>query len=269
MLYGEFQNLICEFKRISRKNWIPSVNKGSGSVGLTFENELNKTADSLFFPDYNGIEIKSTTRFSKFPFSLFSISFDGPTFPEINRLVDLYGYFDYKFNNKKILRVDLNTIEKTKTDNFSFKLFLDKDNNKLFLEVYDLSDKLIERKSFVYIDTIINRLDLKLRNLAIVHESHKIINDIEYFRYYSLEAYKLRDTNLFLKLLEEGKIFVTLESRIGKSGNNLGKYKNKNLVFKIKREYVNDLFYNICSINTDYGINRMTNSNNSNFYIME
>lgn len=267
MISSDLKYLIEKFNEISKEKWIPSVNMGTGSVGLTFENELSKNPDSVFFPDYNGIELKCTTRFSKFPFSLFSISFDGPTFPEIDRIVNLYGYYDYKYPDKKVLRVDLKANEIKKSHNYKFKLFLDKKNNKLFLEVYDLFDSLIERKSFVYLDKIIERLNLKLRNLAIIHGSRKIINDLEYFRYYELDAYKLRDNNIFLDLIEEGKIFVTLESRIGKSGYNDGKYKNKNLVFKIEREYLDELFYKICTINTDCNIDRII-SKDSNFYIM-
>lgn len=263
---ADFKRLIEEFKRISSQKWIPSMNIGTGSVGLTFENELKKSPDSMFFPDYNGIELKCTTRFSRFPFSLFSIAFDGPTYPEINRIVELYGYSDYKFYGNKILRVDLNTSEKTKKGNYQFKLNVDRKEEKLFLEVYDLNDNLIEKKSFVYLDSVLKRLELKLSNLAIVHSSRKIINKEEFFRYYELDAYELKN-NVFLKLLEEGKIVVTLESRIGKSGMYEGKYKNKNLVFKIKREFLEELFTKIYSINTDYDIYKTTDNKQSNFYI--
>ena len=88
----------------------------------------------------------------------------------------------------------------------------------------------------------------------------------EFFRYYELDAYELKN-NVFLKLLEEGKIVVTLESRIGKSGMYEGKYKNKNLVFKIKREYLEDLFTKVYSINTDNDIYKTIDNKQSNFYI--
>ena len=44
----------------------------------------------MFFPDYQGIEIKCTTRFSRYPISLFSKSFDDPSFFEMNRLINIY-----------------------------------------------------------------------------------------------------------------------------------------------------------------------------------
>ena len=48
--------LIDKFKEIAKKRWIPSVNNNSNGVGLTFEKLLNKSPDSMFFPDYQGIE---------------------------------------------------------------------------------------------------------------------------------------------------------------------------------------------------------------------
>lgn len=77
--------LINNFKKIAKKGWIPSVNKNINGVGLTFEKLLN-----MFFPDYQGIEIKCTTGFSRYPISPFSKSFDGPSFFEMNRLINTY-----------------------------------------------------------------------------------------------------------------------------------------------------------------------------------
>ena len=37
---SEFKKLSENFIKIANKKWIMSVNKGTGSVGLTFENEL-------------------------------------------------------------------------------------------------------------------------------------------------------------------------------------------------------------------------------------
>lgn len=239
----ETQELIKQFKKIVAKRWIPSVNKGLGSVGLTFEKELNKNPDSLFFPDYYGVEIKCTTRFSKFPISLFSIAFDGPTFPEINRILEKYGYFDPVYKNKKILFSKLSCTEKHYVNNrYKFQLEIDDDEEKLYLSVYDLFDCLLERKSFVYLESIFNHLTLKLNNLAIVYASKKVIHDKEHFRYYKICLYKLRGYDTFLNLLKNGKIEVYLEGRIARSGKDIGKYKNKNLIFKIKKELIQELF---------------------------
>lgn len=99
----EEKQFIQEFHKIADKGWIKSVSNSWGSVGLTFEKELNKSPDSLYFPDYYGVEIKCTNRYSRYPLFLFTIAFDGPTFPEINRIVEKYGYPDKDFIDKKVL----------------------------------------------------------------------------------------------------------------------------------------------------------------------
>ena len=97
----EFYDLINEFKRISSKGFIESTSSSIGSVGLTFERELGKNSDSLIFPDYYGIELKCTTYRSKFPLYLFSVAFDGPTYPEIFRIIEKFGWPDIDFPDKK------------------------------------------------------------------------------------------------------------------------------------------------------------------------
>ena len=239
----EQKKLIEQFHIIAKKGWIKSISKSFGSVGLTFEKEIGKNPDSLYFPDYYNIEIKCTSRFSRYPLFLFTVAFDGPTFPEINRIVEKYGYYDKDFKDKKVLFEKLNC--KTKTivnEQYKFKLEIDKKKEKLFLCVYDLKNKLIEKQSFVYVDTIKEHLNLKLNNLALIYASQRKINNEKYFRYYRIIIYQLKEFETFLNLLNTGEIDVSLISRISKSGNDIGRYRNKNLVFQIKKDKIEKLF---------------------------
>lgn len=248
----ETKKFIEKFKKISNKGWIEGKSKSLGNIGLTFEHELGKKADSMFFPDYYGIEIKCSTRFSRYPLSLFSVAFDGPTFPEINRIIQKYGYYDKVFKDKKVLNTNINCVTKTiLNNNYSFKLEIDKKEEKIFLCVYNLNNKLIEKKSFIYLDTIKTHLFTKFNTLAYVKASKKVLNNNEYFRYYELSLYKLKTFDTFLDLLNKGVIDVCLIARIGKSGNDIGKYKNKNLLFKIKKENIEKLFNKIYTYNHD------------------
>lgn len=247
--------------------WIKSIDKGSGSIGLTFERNLNKKPDSTFFPDYAGIEIKCTTRYSRFPLSLLSLAFEGPTYPEINRILSLYGYPDYKYRNKNVLKVDVSCGSIKKCGNYKFALYLDEIENKIYLEVYDLEDNLLERKSFLYLDSFLKHIKLKLSLLAIIKASKKVIDEETYFRYYKFTGYKLVENSKIIELLKNGTIFATLESRVGKSSYNSGKYKNKNLVFKINKEDINKLFIKINELDTDYNSNKVFDRP-TGFYIM-
>lgn len=207
---NDTNKLLEEFKKIAEKGWIKSISKSFGSIGLTFEKELNKKADSMFFPDYYGTEIKCTSRFSRYPLYLFTIAFDGPTFPEINRIVEKYGYYDKVYTDKKVLYEKLNCQTKTIVNNkFQFKLEVDEKEEKLYLCVYDLESNLTEKASFVYLSSIYNHLMLKLNKLAIVYASTKKINEEKYFRYYKIKIYEIISFERFIELLKEGQIDVS------------------------------------------------------------
>ena len=93
--------IVDKFNEVLKKDWVPGINdKSFGNVGLTFERELGKKPDTTFFPDYYGIEVKCTTINSRYPVYLFSAAFDGPTYPEIERIIDKYGTYDYIDLNK-------------------------------------------------------------------------------------------------------------------------------------------------------------------------
>lgn len=237
------KQLSDNFKLIAQKGWIESISNSFGSVGLTFEKELNKKPDSLYFPDYYEIEIKCSTISSKYPLYLFTSAFDGPTFPEIERIVNLYGSYDYMYKNKKTLFTKLSFTSKTLVNNkWYFKLIMDKHEEKIFLEVFDLNRNLIERKSFIYISTIYNHLMIKLQKLAIIYALQKKINNKKFFHYYKIYIYKLQSFDRFISLLTKGFIDISLISRIGKSGKDAGRYRNKNLVFAINKDLVCYLF---------------------------
>lgn len=246
------KNLITEFKKISNKKWIRSISNSFGSNGLTFESELKKKPDSLYFPDYYGIELKCTSFYSKYPLYLFTVAFDGPTFPEINRIIDEYGYPDKDFPDKKVLFEKVYCTKKTIVNKkYKFKLEIDRNEEKLYLCVYSINNKVIERKSFVYLDSIRNHLELKLNTLAFIYSKSRIFNNIKYFRYYQINIYKLKSFEFFLNLLNEGIIDVSIISRISKSGQDKGRYRNKNLVFEINKKNIPLLFDEIYKYNSD------------------
>ena len=109
----EVKKVVDNFKIIANKKWIKSVSKSFGSIGITFEKELNKNPDALYFPDYYGTEIKCVSRYSRYPLFLFTVAFDGPSFPEINRIVEKYGYPDKTYPDKKVLFEKVSCNKKT------------------------------------------------------------------------------------------------------------------------------------------------------------
>lgn len=247
-----FENLLQEFKNISNLKWVKGINCFTNSVGLTFESLLEKQADSMFFPDYQGIEIKCTSRFSRYPITLFSTAFDGPSLYEMNEVLNKYGKNDIIYKDKKLLNAVLNTKEKTLVNNkHLFKLEVSKDDEKLYLAVYDLNNKLIEKQSYIYLETLKQHLETKLTKLAIVWASKKIVDDIPYFRYYKIAIYKLISFEKFIDLINDGTIIVNIVGRVSRSDTEAGRQRNKNLVFQLNKDDITKLFKPIKIHNCD------------------
>lgn len=257
----EEKMLLSKFKTIANKKWIKGINNSTGSVGMTFEKEIGKKPDKDYVPDFYGYELKCTTRYSGYPVSLFSCTFDGPTFPEINRIVERYGYYHKSFTDKKVLytRVKFNkTTEVNQKYKFIFKN--DKQNERIYLLVYDMEDNLIDSESYVNYITIYNHLCTKLNKMALIYASKKKVNSDYYYRYYHIIIYYLRDFDTFINLLENDYINVRIESRINNVGKDAGKYANKNLVFSIDKNKIDKLFDKKIDYNND-------ENNANNFFI--
>lgn len=255
-MYLEEKNInemfIKKFKEISGKNWMPGVNKSTNSVGLTFEKMLDKKADSMFFPDYYGIEIKCSQRYSGYPISLFSLALDGPKFYETNRILEKYGKIDLKYPNRKILTGEVKVNDYSLINGkYFFKLKIDRNTGRIYICIYDINYHLIEKNTYVEFSTIKNRLEIKLHNMALVLASKKIIDNHPHFRYYQINLYKLKSFETFIDLLEKDIIKVKIELRISRSGIEEGRQRNKGLVFQISKEDIDLLFDQTFMYTTD------------------
>ena len=248
----KYDKLINNFISINKKGWNESVCNDTGGVGLTFEKLLDKKADSMFFPDYYGTEIKCTTRYSRYPISLFSKSFDGPLLYEMNRILEKYGKNDGVYHDKKLLNANLRVNEKVLVNNkYFFELKLDYNQKKMFLFIYDIIGTLLENSVYIDFYSIKTHLQTKLSSLAIVYASKKIIDKKDYFRYYKMAIYELISAENFIELIEKNIIDISLVGRVSRSGSEKGRQRNKGLIFKIPKENINKLFKEIITYNLD------------------
>ena len=247
------ESLLNEFKRIANKGWIKSVNNSTGSIGITFEKELGKKENSSYLPDYYDIEIKCSSKYAYYPITLFTSAFDGPTDKELIRITEKYGYFDKVYKDKKILYAFLSYKSKYLANSkYYFKLELNYEEEKLYVLIYDNNNILIEKETFISFKTIYKHLNIKLKKLALIYGTQKIENKERFFKYYKINIYKLKNFQTFLDLIQKDIICISLISRINKSKNNGGKYKNKNLIFAIKRENIELLFEKIYSHESNF-----------------
>ena len=240
----EMHHLLAQFIEIRNLGYIKSTAKGTAVVGITFENYLGKKADSYSIPDYHGIEIKTKRAYSKSYITLFGMSPNGITTNEANRLLENYGYTKKNSKNKKCLysEVICNALNSAGIK-YYFKLRLDYSQKSLFLQVYNQQKQLIEESIYWNFSDIQIRLYNKLTYLAYILAWPKIINGEEYFKYYSIKFYVLKDFSIFLDLLEKGhiKIIIALTNTSNSKFNN--RLSSHKISFAINPEYLSTLFY--------------------------
>ena len=110
---------------------------------------------------------------------------------------------------------------------------------------------MIENKSYILFETLKTKLEIKLSNLAIIYASKKEFNRNIYFRYYKMVIYKLKSFEKFIELIKKEIIIVAISGRVSRSGNEAGRQRNKNIIFKIKKDKINELFNVIKIIDND------------------
>ena len=151
----QFLKLKKEFNTISKKGYIKGITNSYSSIGRTFENELNLPENELSIPDYYGIELKTRRTYSKSAITLFTASPDGDYLFEIERIKNTYGYPCKKDRKYKVLYVEAYGNKRNFAGiKYQYKIEVDKIKEKIYLCIFDRSNKLIEKEvswSFEYL----------------------------------------------------------------------------------------------------------------------
>lgn len=187
-----------KFTDISNMGWIKSLRNGSTGIGYTFEYYLGKKEDSFFLPDFNGIEIKTHRARSNSSFTLFNVSPDGESFFEIKRLYKLYDHKGKFCTDFKVLNNSVICSKKTCVGlNYNFSLNVLDSDQKIYLNVYNKKNVLIDSQTYWTYNLLNERLFLKHNFLAIVIADNKYVDGVEYFRY------KVIRLNVLILLLKQ------------------------------------------------------------------
>lgn len=236
-------NLKNEFNKIKAKGWIKSLYKGTGGIGLTFEKLLNKEIENFEIPDYQGIEIKTHWSFSKSYTTLFNATPDGKELFEIKRLRNKYGYPDRELKNCKILYGSVSAIEKKFIGiQYQYQLYVDKSQKRIYLNIYDKRNNLIDNDTYWSFDMLEEKLRRKLTTLAYVKALKKTINKEEYFKYVSITFYQLKNFETFIELIEDGTIIINFNVGIFRNGNKKGEIYDHGTGIRIDSKNLNKLF---------------------------
>ena len=211
-----------KFNSINELGWVKSLRKGSTGIGYTFESLIGKEEENFEFPDYNNIEIKTKRSRSNFYITLFNATPDGEELFEIKKIHDRYGYPYYKNKNLKVLN---NSVFSNLITNigvfYKFKLNVNYNDERIYLHVFNLDGKLIDTSTYWSFKYLEEKLERKLKFLAIIYANNKFIDGWEYFKYEKLNLYELKDFKYFILLIDKGLIRVTFKigSEVDKDGN--------------------------------------------------
>lgn len=236
----EFEEVIKKFKKIQKRGYIKGMYQNKlNAGGLTLEYLFDKEIDNKYIPDFKGIELKTKARFSHYPYTLFTLPFDGPKKHEALDIATKYGKSTFS-NTSYFIDVQLKLNELVLVNNkYYFELKYDKD--KFYINIYDDKMIFIESRGYINFSTIIKRTNIKIKRVAFIRFSQRK-RDYGYdFRYYQLICAKLIDAKIIIKLLKNKQMILALNLKYHKIA---GKYKNscKNLIFNLPQENLPLLF---------------------------
>ena len=244
-LFDNEKNLIIEFYLIHCRGWIKSQGKGTSAAGATFEYLLGKKEDTNSLPDYYGIELKTKLITSTYPIRLFSVVPDNRP-SVLNELYDKCSWGKLGNREIKVLQAIINTTSYSNNHRkYAFKLYVNRAKRRVELLVRNNWDNYYVTNDISWsFDELELRLTTKLSNLAIIHAQKETVkeNKIEYFKYNTMDLYRLKSFDNFLDLLESGKIFVELKMYPYTDGELKGQFRNRETTFNINEEDIPLLF---------------------------
>lgn len=243
---SNYANLLKLFQKIKERNYIKSVNNNKNGAGITLEHLLNAGADNLWYPDYNGIELKALRFWKDANCELFNLTPDSNHLYTTKWLSNNYGYPDRAFPDRKVFKGDVYANKFNKIGLFNYyKLSVDHKQKKIFLEIYNYRYILIDKSIYWDFSDLEKRLTIKLNKLALFDTKRKVIDGYYYFKYINLKLYILKSFDIFLQLIEEGYIFITFKTGIVKSGNHRGEFNDHGTAFKISKPNLHLLFNDV------------------------
>lgn len=246
MVNDEILSLKQEFDKIRKLGYVKSTRKGPTGIGKTFEDLIGKKEDRLQTPDYKGIEIKTKMGYSKSYIRLFNATPKGKNEFEIKRLSSTYGYPDKVKIEHKVLAFSVQAnMDTLVAGRFFFKLNIDYEGKKVYLSIRDKNMHLLEEDVYWDFDTLKEKLEIKLKHLAFIKAWPKTVKGTDYYKYYEIQFFELKDFDIFLKLIEHGIIRVTFKIGVFRDGPREGEIHDRGTSFEIQEENINELFNKI------------------------
>lgn len=223
--------------------WVKTQRIGPGGSGYTFEALLGKEEDNFSFPDFEGIEIKTTNQFVKEFIHLFCATPDGDFLYPINRIIDLLGYPDKDYPEHKVFNITVSAGKYVYLYGKKVILFVNRIDRKVQLLAKDKNNQPIDIDVSWSFEMLERKLFIKMKNLAVIKTEKKRLKGAEYYYYKEINMYELKGFNKFIDLIEDGTVQISFKISIFKSGKRFGKTHDRGTAFSIYEKDIKKLYY--------------------------
>lgn len=237
-----------EFKKIKEMNWVESKRSGTTGIGYTFEELIGIKENKQPFCDFEDIEIKVHDNKSKYPIHLFNASPDGDDIYPIKQIVDKLGYPDRLEPKYKVFNITVSGNKFTKIGYYKrVKLKVDYNSKKIYLMAINNYNDEYDLKISWSFSFIKEKIKEKINKTAIIEAETKDIGHKVYYKYNNINIYKIKDFDIFIKLIENGVINVTFKIGVFRSGPREGQIHDRGTDFSINKENICKLYELISS----------------------
>ena len=241
MTKKEMRDLLVLFLNVKKLEWTKSLRKGSTGIGYTFETLIGKNEEQFPIADYNGIEIKVKKKYGYGNITLFNAVPDSELFI-IKRIYNQYSIQNKNMNYLKTFMLNINSLEKKKYGKHEFILSVDYKNQVIKLNIYKLDGNQIQDNIYWSFKWIEEKINTKIKNLAIVKAEEKKEDDTIYYKYCYINFYEIKSTECFIKLIDDGIISITFKISVFLSGKKEGEMNDHGVGFIIHEKNIDKLY---------------------------
>lgn len=217
----EIKNIKKEFLKVKRKDYIKGAEHQKQSCInneiKTFINLISHNTKAIKWLGRKDVTIKLNKAMSRQYQKLFIMS---PLDKEQLEPIRLKNQYGYNLNETKIKILECSVQANCNTlvgGRFQFKLEINYEEEKVYLVVSNRNFTVIEKKVYWTFEDLQKRVDHKFKYLVILKVWSKKIEEQDWYKYYDIEFFKLKDFYMFLKLIEDGTIRVTFKVTINKN----------------------------------------------------
>jgi hypothetical protein len=236
-----FQN---DFKKIKGMGPVDSQRSHNTGVGKTFEELIGVEENNLQLADYMGfLEVKSQRDESKSMLTLFTKSPNFPMYANTILREDYGSPYKDAPTVKKLHTTVSGATENSYEKKWSFKLKIDKMQEKIFIIVKDLkTGEIVDDRTYYTFQTLKCIVEGKCQNIAYVKAKTQKDGKKEKFEYISAELLTGLSFEKFIKAIEEGIILYDIRMGAYQSGKNKGKSHDHGSGFRIKTDSYSKVF---------------------------